>query len=107
MQSHGHPLAVSRVASCGTRRRSSLMETLVSREEPVMYHGTRRDFLHVGLGITAGGLLLPAAAQLTEASGDLGSYAAFLDQEKQAQPKGPPDPQPPQGAAWRLTEDNI
>src|ERR1043166_8426606 len=67
---------------------------------------SRRDFLHMGLGVTAGGLLLPAAASLTEASGDLGSYATFLDQEKKAQPKTP-DPQPPQGAAFRLTEDNI
>ena len=72
-----------------------------------MYRATRRDFLHAGLGITAGGLLLPAAASLTEASGDIGSYAAFLDQEKKTQPKMPPDPQPPQGAAFRLTEDNI
>jgi hypothetical protein len=34
---------------------------------------TRRDFLHLGLGVTTGGLLLPAAVQLTEASGGLGS----------------------------------
>jgi catechol 1,2-dioxygenase len=75
-----------------------------------MNHGTRREFLHVGLGVTAGGLLLPAAAQLTEASGDLGSYASFLEQDTaQPQPKTPPaqNPQPPQGNAWRLTEDNI
>jgi protocatechuate 3,4-dioxygenase beta subunit len=75
-----------------------------------MNHGTRRDFLNLGLGVTAGGLILPAAAQITEASGDLGSYAGFLDQEYgQPQPKTAPaqNPQPPQGDAWRLTEDNI
>ena len=69
---------------------------------------TRRDFLNLGLGVTAGGLILPAMAQITKASGDLGSYASFLEQEPQPAAKTPPQgPQPPQGNAWRLTEDNI
>jgi protocatechuate 3,4-dioxygenase beta subunit len=78
-----------------------------------MIQSTRRDFLHLGLGATAGGLLLPAAAQITEASGGLGSYASFLEQEEKQAAAGktpgqaPQGPQPPQGNAWRLTEDNI
>jgi catechol 1,2-dioxygenase len=75
-----------------------------------MQHVNRRDFLNVGLGVGAGGLILPALAQITEASGDLGSYASVLGQETQlAQPKTPPvqNPQPPQGNAFRVTEDNI
>ena len=39
---------------------------------------TRRRFLEAGLGVTAGGLLLPTLATPTEASGELGSYGEFV-----------------------------
>lgn len=67
-----------------------------------MDHNTRRDFLTWGLGVSAGGLLLPASATVTEASGDLGPYAQLLAQERPQQPANPPP-----ANEWRVTEDNI
>ncbi len=59
----------------------------------------RRDFVHfTGAGL-AGGLVLPAEAAPTQASGTLGSYAHYL-QEK-------PKPQGKRPGTWAATEDNI
>ncbi len=41
----------------------------------------RRGFLETGLAVTAGGLLMPALATPTEASGDLGAYGDFVAQQ--------------------------
>src|SRR5688572_4618019 len=69
---------------------------------------SRRRFLTAGaLSASAGGLLLPAYAEPTESSGDLGEYAAVLAQD----PNPPAQPQPmanvPGPRAWQATEDNI
>lgn len=58
----------------------------------------RRSFLETGLGVTAGGLLLPALAMPTEARGDLGAYGHFVAQST------PPVPNP---AANRLRDIAI
>ena len=58
---------------------------------------TRRRFLEAGLGVTAGGLLLPALAMPTEASGDLGRYGEFVQQPT-------PMPTPAEAAVARLRE---
>ncbi len=58
---------------------------------------SRRRFLDAGLGITAGGLLLPSLAIATETSGDLGSYGNFVTQT-------PPQPAPTELTATRLRE---
>ncbi|MSQ93176.1 MAG: hypothetical protein EXR98_01320 [Gemmataceae bacterium] len=65
-----------------------------------MSDSSRRDFLKTGLGVTAGGLLLPSLATATEASGDLGSYGSFLATQT-------PQPTPTQLAATRLREIAI
>jgi catechol 1,2-dioxygenase len=72
--------------------------------------------LRMGLGATAGGLLLPALAEPTEASGELGRYGEFILQQQPANPPADlaavrlrelaiPAAQSP--ANFRLTEDNI
>jgi catechol 1,2-dioxygenase len=64
---------------------------------------SRRDLLRQGVfGLAAGGaggLVLRADAQVTPASGTLGSYGAFLAQNDKAPLKLP--------AKWQPTEDNI
>ena len=75
---------------------------------------SRRRFLETGLGVTAGGLLLPSLAVATEPSGDLGSYGAFVAQQpSQAELAASrlrelaiPAAQVP-AANVRATEDNI
>ncbi len=81
-----------------------------------MSESSRRSFLKSGLGVTAGGLLLPTLATPTEASGDLGSYGSFLAQQAQPTPAelaatrirelAIPAAQAP-AANVRPTEDNI
>jgi catechol 1,2-dioxygenase len=74
---------------------------------------SRRQFLGTGLGVTAGGLLLPALATPTEASGELGRYGEFITQQtpppdlaaNRIRELAIPAAQPP--ANFRLTEDNI
>lgn len=61
-----------------------------------MANPSRRRFLQNGLAVTAGGLLVPSLAIATETSGELGTYAAFLQQ--------PTQPTPAQLAANRLRE---
>jgi protocatechuate 3,4-dioxygenase beta subunit len=56
---------------------------------------SRRRFLETGLGMTAGGLLLPSLVTPTEASGDLGRYGDFIAQQT---------PAPAEQAAARLRE---
>lgn len=76
-----------------------------------MSQESRRQFLQAGLTLGAAGLVLPAWAAPTEASGDLGSYGNLLAQEGGA--AQPPAGQPPAGQPmppvqpWRVTEDNI
>src|SRR5262249_24953933 len=69
-----------------------------------MSNFSRRDFIRQGsLGVAtlgAAGLVLRSDAQPTEASGKLGSYARYLQAERQAgqaQPKGQPDNQRQEG----------
>ncbi len=66
---------------------------------------TRRDFLRratTGLAVLgAGGLTLPAGAQPTPASGDLGDYAEFLKGEATTTTAPAPT------GKWAATEDNI
>ena len=57
---------------------------------------SRRRLLSMGLGATAGGLLLPALSTPTEASGDLGRYGEFV--------LAPAAPAPSELAASRLRE---
>ncbi len=73
-----------------------------------MSNESRRQFLQAGLTLGAAGVLLPASAAPTEASGDLGSYARVLAQEQPpaAQPPVAQPPAPPI-QPWRVTEDNI
>jgi catechol 1,2-dioxygenase len=76
-----------------------------------MSQESRRQFLQAGLTLGAAGLILPAWAGPTEASGGLGSYESVLAQEGGA--AQPPVAQPPAGQPmppvqpWRVTEDNI
>jgi catechol 1,2-dioxygenase len=69
---------------------------------------SRREFVKWGgagfAAAGAGDLLLPAYAEPTAASGQLGRYAA-LAQQGPAQPPRPALPAPP--ANWTATEDNI
>ena len=82
---------------------------------------SRRRFLEAGLGVSAGGLLLPSLALATETSGELGTYGKFVTQQTSPSPPQPtptelaatrlrelaiPAAQPPAANA-RLTEDNI
>jgi protocatechuate 3,4-dioxygenase beta subunit len=78
---------------------------------------SRRRFLEAGMGMTAGGLLLPALATPTEASGELGKYGEFVSLQAPANPT-PAElaaarlrelaiPQAQAPANFRLTEDNI
>lgn len=66
---------------------------------------SRRRFLMAGSVAAAGTLVLPAYAEPTESSGDLGDYAAVLQQEPIPQP--PPLVGQPMPRAWQATEDNI
>ena len=81
-----------------------------------MSNMSRRGLLQAGLSVTAGGLILPALASPTEASGDLGRYGEFVAQQT------PPNPMPDAAAVrlrelaippaqapanFRITEDNI
>jgi protocatechuate 3,4-dioxygenase beta subunit len=61
---------------------------------------SRRRFLGAGLGVTAGGLLLPALASPTEISGDLGTYGEFVKDKTKPMPM----PTPAEAAAARLRE---
>lgn len=61
---------------------------------------SRRSFLESGLGMTAGGLLLPTLALATETSGDLGKYGQFVAAQQ-------PMPTPAELAATRLREIAI
>jgi protocatechuate 3,4-dioxygenase beta subunit len=61
---------------------------------------SRRRFLGAGLGVTAGGLLLPGLALPTEKSGELGVYGDFVAQTA----KTGPMPTPAEAAAARLRE---
>src|SRR5262245_31261154 len=61
---------------------------------------SRRRFLGAGLGVTAGGLLLPALASPTETSGDLGAYGEFVKDKTKPMPM----PTPAEAAAARLRE---
>src|SRR4051812_36680659 len=64
---------------------------------------SRRTFLRTStLGIlAAGGLVLPASAEPTPASGTLGKYGDYLAERGEAVPERP------RGASWAPTEDNI
>jgi len=62
-----------------------------------MSHLSRRRFLESGLGVTAGGLLLPSLVTPTEASGNLGKYGEYIAQQT-------PMPTPADLAATRLRE---
>jgi catechol 1,2-dioxygenase len=67
---------------------------------------SRRDFFRRGaLGLAAlgaGGLILPAGAEPTPASGELGAYGRYLAAGER--PARPPAAAP---AQWAATEDNI
>lgn len=66
-----------------------------------MTETSRRDFVRQGCGLAAAGLVLGAAAEPTEASGDLGAYARYQ------QEKPPARNAAAQPANWVATEDNI
>jgi catechol 1,2-dioxygenase len=69
---------------------------------------SRRRFLTASTLSAAGaGLILPAYAEPTEQSGDLGEYAAVLAQEAAPPPQPQPMANPPLPRAWQATEDNI
>src|SRR6516165_4477821 len=61
---------------------------------------SRRRFLHAGLGVAAGGLILPSMVTPTEACGDLGKYGEYIAQTG----GGRPMPTPAELAASRLRE---
>src|ERR1051325_7760086 len=62
-----------------------------------MSKSSRRRFLQTGLGVTAGGLILPSFVDPTEASGDLGRYREVVSLQT-------PPPNPPIDPAVRLRE---
>ena len=69
---------------------------------------SRRRFIHLGgAGLAlagAGELILPAGAEATSASGDLGDYGQVFQAAAKGQGAGQNNPRP---AQWAATEDNI